>query len=64
MYELCQLSGQLYVNEYAPKKNADTAAVGDAALAVVRTTPAGKATTSLPAATLTSALTSPSAAVA
>lgn len=64
MYELCQLSGQVYVNEYAPKKNADTAAVGDAARAVVRTTPAGNATISLPASALTPALTSPSAAVA
>ena len=44
MYELSQLSGQVYVNEYAPKKNADTAAVGDAAPAVVRTAPAGSAT--------------------
>lgn len=36
MFELSQLSGQTYVNEYAPKKNADTEVVGDAAVAVVR----------------------------
>jgi 1-acyl-sn-glycerol-3-phosphate acyltransferase len=36
MYELRELSGQVYVNEYAPKKNADTAAVGEPTAAVVR----------------------------
>jgi 1-acyl-sn-glycerol-3-phosphate acyltransferase len=40
MFELCQLSGQTYVDEYAPKKNADTAAVGETAPVVVRTIPA------------------------
>lgn len=37
MFEIAQLSGQTYVDEYAPKKNADTEIVGDAAPAVVRT---------------------------
>lgn len=39
MFELRELSGQEYVNEYAPKKNADTAAVGEAAPTVVKTPP-------------------------
>jgi 1-acyl-sn-glycerol-3-phosphate acyltransferase len=37
MFELRELSEQTYVNEYAPKKNADTAPVAEAATAVVRT---------------------------
>ena len=37
MFELRELSGQVYVNEYAPKKNADTAAVAEAAPTVVKT---------------------------
>lgn len=37
MFELRELSGQVYVNEYAPRKNADTAAVGDAVPTVVKT---------------------------
>jgi 1-acyl-sn-glycerol-3-phosphate acyltransferase len=46
MFELRELSGQVYVNEYAPKKNADTAPIADQAQAVVRTAssqvPSGK----------------------
>jgi 1-acyl-sn-glycerol-3-phosphate acyltransferase len=37
MYELRELSGQEYVNDYAPKKNADTEALPEAPVAVVRT---------------------------
>lgn len=37
MFELCELSEQIYVNEYAPKKNADTAAVAEAGPAILRT---------------------------
>jgi 1-acyl-sn-glycerol-3-phosphate acyltransferase len=37
MFELRELSGQVYVNEYAPKKNSDTAPVGEPSAAVVRT---------------------------
>ncbi len=37
MFELRELSGQSYVNEYAPKKNADTEGVAEPTLAVVRT---------------------------
>jgi 1-acyl-sn-glycerol-3-phosphate acyltransferase len=36
MFELRELSGQTYVNEYAPRKNADTEGVAEPALAVVR----------------------------
>jgi 1-acyl-sn-glycerol-3-phosphate acyltransferase len=36
MFELRELSGQTYVNEYAPKKNADTEAVAEPTVAVVR----------------------------
>jgi 1-acyl-sn-glycerol-3-phosphate acyltransferase len=38
MFELRELSGQTYVNEYAPKKNAVTEAVAEPIPAVVRTT--------------------------
>jgi 1-acyl-sn-glycerol-3-phosphate acyltransferase len=37
MFELRELSGQVYVNEYAPKKNTDTASVAEAPIAIVRT---------------------------
>ncbi len=37
MYELRELSGQDYVNDYAPKKNADTEALPEAPVAMVRT---------------------------
>ena len=36
MYELRELSGQEYVNEYAPKKNADTEALPETPTAIVR----------------------------
>jgi 1-acyl-sn-glycerol-3-phosphate acyltransferase len=36
MFELRELSGQVYVNEYAPKKNSDPASVAEAPIAIVR----------------------------